>query len=77
MEKCKAGDSSCIKRVSEDVLKASAGGHTGLNLPAIDPLKIDAINIQDANSKGPVNINLFFRNVTLSGLSNLQVYEMK
>lgn len=76
MDKCKAGDAQCIMQVSEIVLKSSKDGNPGLFLPAIDPLKIDKINIQEG-SAGPVNINLVFKNVTLSGLSNLKVYEMK
>lgn len=75
MEKCRPGDSECIKRVSQDVLRTSKNGNPGLGLPAIDPLRIDSIKIQEGG--GPVNINLEFKNVTLSGLSNLEVYEMK
>lgn len=56
-------------------MKASKDGNPGLGLPAIDPLRIDKINIQEG-SGGPVSINLAFKNVTLSGLSNLEVYEM-
>lgn len=70
------GDHNCIQRVSQDVLKSSANGNPGLGLPSIDPLKIDKINIQEG-SGGPVNINLSFSNVTMSGLSNLQVYFMR
>lgn len=76
MNKCPAGDSACIMKVAMEVLAASKGGNPGLGLPAIDPLKIERINIQEG-SGGPVNINLFFQNVTLSGLSSLDVYLMK
>lgn len=77
MNKCPAGDSECIMKVAQEVLAASKGGNPGLGLPAIDPLKIDRINIQDSNGGGPVNINLFFQNVSMSGLSNLDVYLME
>lgn len=77
MEKCKVADSECIKRVSQSILLASAGsGHQGLNLPSIDPLKIDRINIQDGTGS-PVSINLELMNVTMRGLSKLDVYLMK
>lgn len=64
-------------RASEKVLRSSKAGNAGLALPPIDPLRVEKINIQDGNSGGPVNINLLFKNVTLSGLSQLEVYEMK
>lgn len=58
------------------MLRASKDGNPGLGLPSIDPLKIDKINIQEG-SGGPVNINLVFKNVTMTGLSNLEVYLMR
>lgn len=76
VEKCVAGDSECLKRVSQAVVASSKDGNPGLFLPPIDPLRIDKINIQEG-SAGPVNINLVLKNVTLSGLSKLDVYVMK
>lgn len=77
VEKCKAGDTECLIRVSNKVIRESSGsGHPGLNLPPIDPLKVDRIDIEQGNNS-PVNINLHFRNVFMTGLSKLEIYSMQ
>lgn len=50
-------------------------GFPRLGLPALDPLKIDKIDL-DQDEKSPVNIKLNFKNIKLSGLSKAKVFKL-
>lgn len=50
-------------------------GLRSLNLVSLDPLFIEKVDIiQSAESR--VNVNLNFKNVTMTGLSRLKVYKI-
>uniref|UniRef100_A0A1B0EV46 Uncharacterized protein n=1 Tax=Lutzomyia longipalpis TaxID=7200 RepID=A0A1B0EV46_LUTLO len=66
----------CLIQSSEEVLRSAGNGFPGLNLIPIDPLRVDKVDIRQ-NSESPVNINLFFRDIILNGLSQLKVYKMQ
>lgn len=76
IERCRAGDSKCLIAASSRVIRENKSGNPQLNLSPIDPLKIDRIDIEQGNDS-PVNINLHFRNVNLTGLGELVVYKME
>ncbi|XP_055681652.1 uncharacterized protein LOC129789028 [Lutzomyia longipalpis] len=76
VKKCSYGDSQCLIQSSEEVLRSAGNGFPGLNLIPIDPLRVDKVDIRQ-NSESPVNINLFFRDIILNGLSQLKVYKMQ
>lgn len=51
-------------------------GYPGLNLPSIDPLRINEINI-DQGTESPVNIKLHFQNIDLIGLKDAVFYKAR
>lgn len=55
---------------------AGNNGYPGLNLPSIDPLHINEINI-DQGTESPVNIKLHFENIDLLGLKNAVIYKTR
>uniref|UniRef100_A0A1L8DPW8 Putative hemolymph juvenile hormone binding protein n=1 Tax=Nyssomyia neivai TaxID=330878 RepID=A0A1L8DPW8_9DIPT len=76
VKKCSYGDSQCLIESSQEVLRAAGNGFPGLNLIPLDPLHVDKVDIRQ-NTDSPVNINLFFRDIILKGLSQLKVYKMQ
>lgn len=69
IERCKAGDSVCLPRVINNILRTQPLGHQGLYLMSVDPFRINVLDIvQDKNNR-PVSIKLKFRNLDLMGLS--------
>lgn len=76
IQKCRGGDGECLPGVITSVISRVANGHPGLNLPPIDPLHINAINMQ-SGSNSPVNINLDLMNQDLHGLTNIKVKKVR
>ncbi|XP_055327032.1 protein takeout-like [Sitodiplosis mosellana] len=70
IERCSAGDTDCIVRVSNTFIEAAGkSGHSGIALIPIDPLHIPSITIKQG-ADSPVNIELQFKEVDLIGLSD-------
>lgn len=59
-----------------DVVSRVAKGHPGLNLPAIDPLHVKAINIAQGASS-PVSIQLDLMNQDIIGMQNIKVQTVR
>lgn len=76
INKCHAGDYPCVSKAITDVVSRVANGHPGLNLPAIDPLHVKAINIAQGASS-PVSIQLDLMNQDLIGLKNIKVQTVR
>lgn len=69
------GDRECLKDRMNEYIQQYHAGLRALNLVSLDPLFIDKVDIiQSAESR--VNVNLNFKNVTMSGLSRLKVYKL-
>lgn len=78
LPKCGSGDSECLPAVITEVIQKVANnkGYPGLNLPSIDPLRINEINI-DQGTESPVNIKLHFENIDLIGLKDAVIYKTR
>lgn len=76
IEKCRSGDNACLPGAITKVIERSQTGHSGLNLPSIDPLHINAISIAQG-SQSPVSINLELKHQDMYGLHNLKVSRTK
>lgn len=67
-QKCKAGDSSCIVKVANEIMTRGKQGYREIGLPVFDPLRIEKLNIEHGGS-GPVNLKINLKNFQLGGLS--------
>lgn len=69
---CFADDSECLRGTITDVIRGHPNGLSGLNIPPLDPLRINSIDIsQGAHS--PIAINLKLRDQQLFGISQGQI----
>lgn len=70
--RCRAGDTVCLPKVITDIVTMHPNGHSGLSIPQMEPLHINRIDIlQGSNS--PIAINLNFKDLELSGLSQAYI----
>ncbi|XP_055634735.1 protein takeout-like [Toxorhynchites rutilus septentrionalis] len=65
---CKQGDDKCLLERIADTFSKHFPGIPEVNLVALDPLKIEKMDIVQGG-EGPINIVLNFKNVDLTGLS--------
>lgn len=61
----------CMINVANSVVKRASQGYPEFGLPVFDPLKIDAMNIEQGGNS-PVNLKIHLRNFELIGLSNVK-----
>lgn len=76
LPRCKAGDVKCIANTVTEILRTQFKGHSGLHLVPIDPLKINYLELAK-NPTSPVSVELKFKNIILTGISNAQVKEVR
>lgn len=69
---CKHEDSDCIVEQLNEVFHSYYKGYPALHLRQFEPLMIPKMNLKQ---DGIVNIDLFFKNVALSGLSKSTFYK--
>ncbi|KAG8238450.1 hypothetical protein J437_LFUL002907 [Ladona fulva] len=75
---CKRGDkdiNNCIKRTFNHLRSYLIDGINELNVPPIEPLKIDRMMME--NGHGPVRVRAVFSNLTVHGASNYSVVAVK
>lgn len=75
LPRCAAGDTRCLVEKMNEYIAAYQKGLRALNLVSLDPLFIDKVDIIQG-SESPVNVALNFKNVTMTGLSSLKVYNV-
>ncbi|XP_058449586.1 protein takeout-like [Malaya genurostris] len=68
---CKQDDQKCLFDQIATTLSKHSQGIPEVNLAALDPLKIEKMDIVQGD--GPINIELNFKNVDLTGLSESEV----
>uniref|UniRef100_A0A182XX17 Uncharacterized protein n=1 Tax=Anopheles stephensi TaxID=30069 RepID=A0A182XX17_ANOST len=73
--RCKPADEPCIVQAITDTFHKFQGGVPGLGLAALDPLRIDEMDI--VQGTGPVNIVLNFKNVDITGFKDVLVKKAK
>ncbi|XP_031638896.1 protein takeout-like [Contarinia nasturtii] len=66
---CKASDTNCLSKIITKIVQQHPNGHSGLAIPKLEPLRINRIDITQGASS-PIAINLNFRDLDLSGISN-------
>ncbi|KAJ6637425.1 Protein takeout [Pseudolycoriella hygida] len=69
--RCAAGDTKCLVPIINQYIRQSANGIRDINLAPVDPLFVPELNIVQGN--GPVNIQMYFKNVNFHGFSTSQV----
>lgn len=69
IERCKAGDSVCLQRIINNIIRTQPLGHQGLYLMSIDPFRINVLDIVQDTENRPISLKLKFRNLDLMGLS--------
>lgn len=70
LPKCRAGDTECLKQVITQTLTLVTKGRRDLNLPPVEPLLVNKLDINQGQSNSPVAINLAFRDLKVHGLSS-------
>lgn len=76
LPQCNLGDVKCLPAVMTQVVQSNPQGHQGLSIPPLEPLHVNAIDIlQGGNS--PIAINLNFKNLDFTGLSQSEVTRVK
>ncbi|XP_058825090.1 protein takeout-like [Topomyia yanbarensis] len=68
---CKQDDQKCLLEQIGTTFSKHTKGIPEVNLAALDPLKIEKMDI--VQGEGPINIELNFRNVDLIGLSESEI----
>lgn len=63
--------------LSNEVLTAKFAGDAELNIPSMDPLKIDKMDIAQNGENEAVQMNLKFRRAELLGLSKAKIYKVE
>lgn len=72
IEKCKAGDSECLRSTIEHFIQTNPSGLPEIGLAPLDPLAFtDVVVSQDA--KSPVSINLTMPTGSIRGWRNMVV----
>lgn len=72
--RCHAGDTACITRTAQVLLKARAKtGYPSLGFPVIEPFFVKHFDIGDGRDQRNINLKLKFRDVTISGLSDAKI----
>lgn len=72
MERCNAGDTDCLVRVINLYARLLKDGRSDLHIVPLDPLHVDQVDIIQGNDS-PVSVNINFKDVLLSGLSDMNV----
>lgn len=72
LPRCKAADTTCLKRVITQTFRLVQNGRPDISLPAIDPLHIDKLDIVQGSDR-PIAITLNFRDQDLTGLSQAEI----
>lgn len=73
---CKHGDGKCLAEVITAILHKQFGGHKGLRLVPTDPLKINSL-VLPRNPNSPVSLQLEFKDVYLTGISQAVIKEVR
>lgn len=74
LPRCRYGDNDCIPRAVNTWLKLLKEGNKEVNLPPINPLYVDKVNIiQDPNSN--IAIKLSLRDAYVYGLDKAEIYK--
>ncbi|KAL5273085.1 to family protein [Megaselia abdita] len=76
ISQCKTGDVKCIANTITDILHTQFKGHNGLHLVSTDPLKINSLELPK-NPASPVSVELKFKNIVLTGISQAVVKEVR
>lgn len=71
LPKCHFGDAACLTKTIDTYVRSYKHGMNDAHITSIDPLFVKEVDIIQGNDS-PVNINLNFKNVNLTGLSNLR-----
>ncbi|XP_017080003.2 uncharacterized protein LOC108113805 [Drosophila eugracilis] len=75
---CKYGDGECIMELCNTLFnERSSEANPGLNLPRLDPLKIDKMVISQGESASPVGITLTFTDNLLYGIKDQRIVKVK
>lgn len=73
LSQCKMGDTACMMSLVNNIaFKKLFNGLPELNMAPLDPLKADRLTIEQGG-KSAVQIKLYFKNVTYSGLRHGQL----
>lgn len=76
LKKCKSDDSECHKEVLQEVIdKFHSKGHRGLNLIPFDPLEVKSLVLPKV-AGSPVNIELKFNDIVLTGISKVKLQKL-
>lgn len=75
LEKCAGGDQECLAGKINEYVKSYHEGLKSINLVSLDPLFIEKVDIIQG-SDSPVNVNLNFKNVSMFGLSHMNIYKV-
>ncbi|KAL5273083.1 hypothetical protein ACFFRR_000072 [Megaselia abdita] len=72
--RCHAGDTACITRTAQALLKTHAKtGYPSLGFPVVEPFFLKHFEIGDGRNQGNINLKLKFKDVTVSGLSDVKI----
>uniref|UniRef100_A0A336LYW4 CSON008370 protein n=1 Tax=Culicoides sonorensis TaxID=179676 RepID=A0A336LYW4_CULSO len=80
IKKCKITDTKCFEEQFNYALKNYKQGIPSLGVPSIDPLKIEKIEISENNqgkSRRPINLDMTFTDIDLTGLSDCKISNVK
>ena len=76
IEKCKFDDSECVKNKIDFVFANYQHGLAEIGLASLDPIKIDSMEIKQGGNS-PIQATMTFKNVRLSGLSNVKTVSVE
>lgn len=68
LPQCYPEDNACLQRTITGIIRKYPNGMAGLNIPPLDPLRINAIDIAQG-AQSPIAIKLQLRDQQLFGIS--------
>ncbi|XP_059610154.1 protein takeout-like [Phlebotomus argentipes] len=76
IQKCRYGDSKCLRETASHIIKNFPGGIKEMNIQSIDPLFYDKIDVKKT-TKGVLNIQLNLIDIDVYGFSNANILEIE
>ncbi|KAM7361427.1 protein takeout-like [Cochliomyia hominivorax] len=73
---CKYGDTECIKTIMNHLFKDKVKGDDSLNFPALTPLKVDKVRLQQGE-ESPVSIDLVLSDCDMYGFATAKTLKVK